>query len=298
MSHTESRLNTSMPHWINDLGLLISSIGGPDFYKCLASLLQKTANYDSIVAVSYDREHPPQILFEDLAGLDREALYRAYFDGAYLLSPFYLRWLENNLSAELFRLQDIVPDGFFNSIYYTDYYLGSGLHDEAAYLIPIDSKSSILLSLGRSENMARFTESELTSLAELKTTITSCVIKHASLSMKSGRAQLKRQLSQQLLNFGSNLLTDQEQRVAQLLLRGHSSKSCARKLEIATTTERVHRRNIYAKLEISSQAELFARFFDSLASERRSNGNRHARQLFEKVSANTQSSTVSVSALQ
>jgi DNA-binding CsgD family transcriptional regulator len=68
-------------------------------------------------------------------------------------------------------------------------------------------------------------------------------------------------------NFGTSLLTERERDVALLMLRGHSSKSAARRLDISPDTERVHRRNIYEKLRISSQAELCSLFFEALAEE-------------------------------
>ncbi len=50
-----------------------------------------------------------------------------------------------------------------------------------------------------------------------------------------------------------------------MMLRGHSSKSAARRLDISPDTERVHRRNIYDKLGVSSQAELCSLFFEALS---------------------------------
>ena len=52
--------------------------------------------------------------------------------------------------------------------------------------------------------------------------------------------------------------------ISQLLLRGHSSKSVARELDIAPGTVMVHKRNLFAKLNISSQYELFSLFIDEL----------------------------------
>jgi DNA-binding NarL/FixJ family response regulator len=49
-----------------------------------------------------------------------------------------------------------------------------------------------------------------------------------------------------------------------LLLRGHSTKSIARALRIAPGTVMVHKRNLFAKLGITSQFELFSRFIDEL----------------------------------
>ncbi len=248
-------------------GELIETIDDSGFYLRLTGLIREFANCDSIVVIAYHRSRIPLVLHEQLAPRDREALYGSYFEGTYLLSPFYLKWLEGRDTVELYRLREIAPEGFFDSPFYTDYYLGSGLRDEIGFLVPIDCDSSVLLSFGRTASFGRFSAAELALLGALKSVVSSGVRKHAALAANPRSGQLGRQLSERLSNFGTGILTEQEQRVAQLLLRGHSSKSCARELEIAPTTERVHRRNIYAKLGISSQAELFARFFESLAPE-------------------------------
>jgi DNA-binding CsgD family transcriptional regulator len=48
------------------------------------------------------------------------------------------------------------------------------------------------------------------------------------------------------------------------LLRGHSVKSSAKVLEISPQTVCMHRKNLYTKLAVNSQAELFALFIDWL----------------------------------
>ena len=45
-----------------------------------------------------------------------------------------------------------------------------------------------------------------------------------------------------------------------MILAGHSSKNIARLLGISPATAKVHRSNLYRKLEISSQATLFRIF--------------------------------------
>ncbi|PAV71542.1 hypothetical protein WR25_08951 [Diploscapter pachys] len=56
-------------------------------------------------------------------------------------------------------------------------------------------------------------------------------------------------------------ITTRESDVLRLLLSGFSNKEIAGKLSLSAETVKVHRRNIYAKLNIKSQSELFARFF-------------------------------------
>lgn len=57
-------------------------------------------------------------------------------------------------------------------------------------------------------------------------------------------------------------LTRREAQLAALILQGHSNLSAALDLGISRETVKVHRRNIYRKLDISSQAELFAALKD------------------------------------
>ena len=60
------------------------------------------------------------------------------------------------------------------------------------------------------------------------------------------------------------MLTQRETQILQLVLRGYAVKYIAQKLEISPETIKHHRKNIYAKLDINSQAEMFHLFIDSL----------------------------------
>ena len=75
---------------------------------------------------------------------------------------------------------------------------------------------------------------------------------------------LHQRLTRCFENFGEGLLTDRERQITQLLLRGHSTKSIARELGIAPGTVMVHKRNLFSKLGITSQYELFSRFIGAL----------------------------------
>ena len=50
----------------------------------------------------------------------------------------------------------------------------------------------------------------------------------------------------------------------QLMLEGKPSKTSARELSISVDTERGHRKNIYSKLNVASQAQLFSLIFKVL----------------------------------
>src|SRR5258705_67142 len=60
-------------------------------------------------------------------------------------------------------------------------------------------------------------------------------------------------------------LSARERQIVTLVLQGHSTESVARHLDISPGTVKIHRKNIYRKLAISTQAELFAAFLGAIA---------------------------------
>ncbi|RXJ73817.1 hypothetical protein CS022_07415 [Veronia nyctiphanis] len=73
-------------------------------------------------------------------------------------------------------------------------------------------------------------------------------------------------INQAFKQFGQSVITDRERQVVHFILRGHSAKSIARELGISPSTVQMHRKNLYSKLNISSQSELFNLFIEFLRS--------------------------------
>jgi DNA-binding CsgD family transcriptional regulator len=114
-----------------------------------------------------------------------------------------------------------------------------------------------------------FTKAELQRLQLIEQVVQAAMQKIWQLwSTDAGRdsrgVTVHRRLTRCFDNFGADLLTEREREITQLLLRGHSTKSIARTLSIAPGTVMVHKRNLFAKLGITSQFELFSRFIDSI----------------------------------
>ena len=66
--------------------------------------------------------------------------------------------------------------------------------------------------------------------------------------------------------FGSEVCTTRERDVLNMMLEGHCVKAIARQLKLGLETVKMHRKNLYAKLGISSHPELLALFIELLAS--------------------------------
>ncbi len=250
---------------VEDAARLVAGVGEDNFCATLVAVLTARAAADSVVLLAYHDRFAPRVLYQAMDPGDAAALHGRYFEDAYLLSPFYLAWRAAPAAGGFYRLRDEAPEGFFDSTFYIEYYARSGLADEVAFVVPQDAASAVLVSLGRTAALGDFDAEERQALAALAPLVQAAVRRHFALAEMPAGGVLRRRLDDALAAFGAELLTGRERMVAQMMLRGHSSKSCARALSISPTTERVHRRNIYAKLGISSQAELFARFFDEAA---------------------------------
>jgi len=192
-----------------------------------------------------------------------------YAEGPYLLDPFY-EVFQKRPEGGCFRLGDLVSRGFTRSEYFRSYYRHLDLRDEIGYLLPLDGESAAHLSLARSHALPRFTRREHAWL-QAGTPILRALMHRLWLSqterLTAGAAErtaLHRAFNRALAAFGSSLLTERESEVVQLLLRGHTVKGIARPLDIAPGTVRNHLKQIYRKLGVTSQGQLFNLFFRSL----------------------------------
>jgi DNA-binding CsgD family transcriptional regulator len=252
------------------VGALIGALGGPDFPGALRAAIGFLAPIDSLIVLAYDAERTPAILADGLHPEERDVFFDRYLTGAYLLSPFYQACMEAS-GPGFCTVAEIAPDDFFESEFFKVYYAPAGLVDEAGYVVPLGGTGAILVSIGRVRLAEPFTTPEAARLQAFLPVAAAAVRRHwqprpgAGLPEGAWQPAIRAHVKQAFESFGTSLLTGREREVALLMLRGHSSKSAARLLDISPETERVHRRNIYDKLRVSSQAELCSLFFEALA---------------------------------
>lgn len=250
--------DNSLIHGIADL---ILEIGHEPFFDKLTYLLRTAASFDDYVILIYHPSKTPTVLSSSFATDELQA-WENYLKGAYLLSPFY-DFCVNQHKEGLVTLDEIAPDDFYQSAYYNEYFHFSKLIDETSFAVHGKDDSTYLLSLGRTQSLAKFNRRVLAKLRSLYPILKSTIKMHderMSLPERPSNQTVKDYVN----NFGGELLTPREKEVMNLLMRGFSSKEAARRLDISFETERVHRKNIYSKLEISSQKELLAKIFDNL----------------------------------
>lgn len=249
------------------IGDAIAAIGTPDLPGALATLLRAVAPYTYTVIFGYRGTARPLDLFDDFPAGKRKIFVTDYQDGPYLLDPFFLA-ASRPAAAGLYRIRDLAPDRFYQGEYFRNYYMQTGLAEEIAFFVPLPDGANLVLSMMRDEKP--FSTRDMRALSQLRPVIEACIHRHwADLSDQFAAHPAKGvpqqiQIDQSFHSFGQGLLTAREREIVEYTLKGHSAEAMGRILGIAPGTVRIHRRNIYAKLRISSQGELFSRFIQTL----------------------------------
>jgi DNA-binding CsgD family transcriptional regulator len=230
---------------------------GDTFVATMKSLLA----FDYSVIFAYRGTERPIDLYSTFDAADYEIFVSMYQDGPYLLDPFYSA--ASLPKPGVWRMKALAPDRFFASEYYRSYYVQTGLAEEVGFFVPAGEGVTVVLSLMRREGSGVFRDPEYALMRKVEPLVAAMVrqawgrlgprFDHSNRTRKQDRnseAKARARISDKL--------TLRESDIIELVLQGHSSESIGLRLGVATGTVKVHRRNIYRKLGISSQAQLMS----------------------------------------
>lgn len=250
----------------HELASLIPAVGLDEFPARLIKMFKEIVPIGDATIIVYPGTDLPVIeYFEVPTGGSRSTL-DIFIKGAFLLDPYYLA-ATGDQKFGVFTIRELSTEGFKDSEYYKTWYRDCGYQDECGYLIPISGEGFVNIALGRTQARSRFTRRQLDILEAIKPTVdVLCQLHWVESGVAANESNLRGKMYAALQAFGSSVLTEREAQVINLVLHGHSTKTVAEKLSISMETVKLHRKHAYAKLEISSQAELFYLFLDSLMS--------------------------------
>jgi len=258
-----------MPHlakFSHALATLIPAVGDSEFPELLVNMFRQMVPINDATIIIYPGTDLPVVEYFEVPESNGRSNLDIFVNGAFLLDPYYLAATRDKKFG-VFRIRELSPTGFKDSEYYKTWYRDCGYQDECGYLIPISGEGFINIAMGRTESRSPFTKTQLGILESIRPTVEVLCQQHwAGSGSSANPVNLRGQMHAALNAFGSSLLTDREAQVINLVLHGHSTKTVAEKLSISMETVKLHRKHAYAKLEISSQAELFYLFLDSLMS--------------------------------
>jgi DNA-binding CsgD family transcriptional regulator len=228
---------SQLSDWVAASARAVSCLGKPGFAAALTDALRVIVPFEFTVIFAYHRDLKPIDLFDDFPATKRTVMVDDYQAGPYLLDPFYLH-SQRPAKARLARLRDLAPDRFYQAEYFRNYYVQTGLAEEIGFIVDIGDEVSVVISAMRAHKV--FSAREFRDLETLLPFVVATAQKQ-----------------------WGGLIGQAE--VVEYILKGHSADATGRALGIASGTVRIHRRNIYAKLRVSSQGELFTRFMASIS---------------------------------
>ena len=254
--------------WHNAVARLLRGSSAESSCNALTAIVDIAVTNDGTCLMAFYRNAPPDVLHHSMAPAVAEHYLDRYLAGPYLLDPLYQLALQNSQSS-VCRFRDATPDRFRSSEYYRQYCERTHLRDEMDFLLDVSDTATLVLVVGRRRKM--YSPAELRRLRLIEEVVYAAMHNiwrcWGDNALGTGRNEsVHRRLTQCFESFGDSKLTRRERQITQLLLRGHSAKSVARELNIAPGTVMVHKRNLFAKLGITSQYELFSLFIEDLSS--------------------------------
>ena len=236
------------------LARVFGALGHDSFWRALVDTLRLLVPLDNALVAVMRAGRVPLLLidFDSRASAHEEEELADYSAGMYLLDPFYQAACAG-ISDGLHSLDSVAPDQFQQSEYYVSYFRTVVGGDELQFMINVDG-AVLGLSLGRA---TRFTSEEHGRLLCVRDWVLAAMGRHLQLVPPEGPTAVAGDLATLLDRFDARL-TVREVETARLILQGFSSKAIAQQLSISPETVKVHRRNLYHKLNVSGHGELFA----------------------------------------
>lgn len=250
---------------------LIDELDGEPFLFTMFEMISGNVPLDNFIVFAYRQGFAADLVHSnlDLDRLGRQM--RPYTSGLYMLDPFYVADTQEQRHG-LLHLDEVAPADFKESEFYVAFYASAGVLDELHYVIPLGAGRSVHLFMEREQPSPRFSSWEIRQLGALVPLVTSAIRRHwvwrdRALSLQHpSPIHSAGGIDGVIRNMRPGQVTPREVEVIGLSLRGYSSKLIARQLGISEGTVTNHKRNVYDKLGIHSQNQLFSLFLEALTS--------------------------------
>ena len=259
---------SELGRWHLDLAQAIDGLGSDKFFPALVAAVRKQVAIAYPQFWLYHRELPPRVLYHEIPAHAVGAQIDQYLEGPYREDPFFRASLDRPRSS-IYWLSRLTAGKLEESTYYRDYYAQTGTVDEAVYLARLPDGDVINLSMMRLPKQGHFSDDEYQRLHLLAEPVAALLRAHTNIGDFASKNLIQPGIDHQVElafhTFGASVLSPREKDVLELMLRGYSTEVSAQRLGIARETLRRHRKNIYRKLDVSSQTDLFALFINSMS---------------------------------
>lgn len=263
-------MNIGFFAWNSALAKVIDAVGTDKFMDSVETALSCIVGFDILMVFAYSGSEKPVCLYHNIEPARAQTVIDAYVSGPYLLDPFYGAVTDLQTQG-VQSLRSLAPDRFQNSEYYRQHYALTGIRDEVGIVCRPAGWTGVVISVTRPVSASPFGSRELGKIKAAEPVIQLLAERHWGIDAAAAKADkvdvdgADDQISRNLIRMTDGILTPREIEITSLVLRGHSSGSISRHLTITEGTVKSHRKNIYQKLNVSSQSQLFAMFISQLA---------------------------------
>jgi RNA polymerase sigma factor (sigma-70 family) len=248
------------------------SVGTDDFHAASLAVIAALVPRDMEWIVVYHRRKRPLVLHFELAErpsveVDRDRVLALYESGFYRFDPFFRHWRADGVPGVV-GMHELVGQSDSSSSYLADFMPVTRMADDVAVLLPNGPDQCVVLAV---ERAARFSAGELRTLRAVYPLLAGLNEAH----LRIAGAQVHREAREDaaapldfdaaVASFLSGGLTPRERDIVRLVLGGFPTAAIADRLGISPGTVRNHRKRLYAKLDITSERELFSLFLGYLA---------------------------------
>lgn len=241
---------------------IISAIGDSAFPARAGRALAALTGFDLVAIVAHRPGRPSAILFDDFDRLGCRGGIERYARSTHRINPM-LAGRGSARRSGAWRARDFrgafAPDRATDEVIAADdeelgyRTIGWPARHEEIGLWADDGQGVVEIGLYRERAAKAASPRTMQALVTLRQPVTAAFRRHAALAKTApdGRTRI-------IPAPIAVRLTPREREVAELLLRGCSSDTVALRLSISRHTVKDHRKHIFARLGISSLAELFA----------------------------------------
>jgi DNA-binding CsgD family transcriptional regulator len=265
------------PEGMARLSDLIGAIAGETFCAQLARTSADIVPCDLRAVFLYDGDGAPVCLFDDFDESEGARGLTNYVSKTYRLNPFYGAHT-TGIRPGIYRIGELVPSEGNSPFPPGDLPVALAPEEEIGYVtegwprgmteltvaIPIRPGITCEVCLLREAHRA-FGDDDIAALGSVYPAIAAAVERHWQLRPEPGRSLGPAPRTQAAAAREDPLavLTPRELQIVAMITEGYSSEAIRRWLDISIETVKTHRKRAYAKLGISSQAELFSLVFAS-----------------------------------
>lgn len=244
------------------LAAAITATGSPNHVERLIDAIGADIAHDLVTVTRYSATRQPQ--FVTHRGYS-EHMRQRYLEQYYVYDPFYAHW-RNHRRPGILPLNSFASPESRRGRYIAEFLAQSRIRDEVGVLLPDGGDWCLGIFLDRKSRA--FRERDITTLRRRFPVFAALHARGLALrggdrhDMGAPLPALRPVDEARLPAALWPALSPREREIVELILAGHPTRAIAERLAIAHGTAKNHRRRIYAKLDITSERELFLQFLE------------------------------------